>query len=455
MTDSDLYRRADALRQQGCVTVPAPSDLTYYDYQLEAISWLVSHPNAMLCDAMGLGKTCMLIGLSNLLKLRSILVVVPASIRHQMASEFARWSTLPGTVGVVTSGRHWPDADTVICTYSLLGSHRRSIRQRRWDLLWLDESHYLKSPGAQRTREVYGAGRRDSARYIPRIEADRVVCTTGTPILNRPIELWTTLHRLDPSTYDNYISFARRFCGAKMTRWGWDVTGASHLDELSDQLKGLMLRRRKEEVLTSLPPKRHVTFCLEDTPGVRDLIKREAKLENLVEGGGSAVEFAKLSTVRHELGLSKIPGIIAHLRSYYEAEVPVIFFAQHLDVLSAVHAEFNGGSVLYTGRQSIPQKETSRDSFRRGKAWLWCGQIMASGVGLNLQRCGDRPVAHVLFGELDWTPSLMDQCADRAHRIGQTDTVLVEYIVYDRSLDARIAETMIRKQRILAAVLDN
>jgi superfamily II DNA/RNA helicase len=155
-----------------------------------------------------------------------------------------------------------------------------------------------------------------------------------------------------------------------------------------------------------------------------------------------------MSGIRHEVALAKVPHVVEHVRESLE-NGPVVLFVHHKDVVAQIAAEFPG-CVTLTGETSMENRQKAVDDFQAGRASLFIGNIQAAGVGITLTRS-----AHVIFAELDWVPGNLSQAEDRCHRIGQTESVLVQHIVLEDSMDADMAKKLIVKQEVITTALDN
>ena len=457
------------------VDIPAPEGLEYLPFQRAGIAYALDRPNTLMADQPGLGKTIQAIGVINGdPSIKTVLVIVPATLKINWQREVKKWLVRPMTIGIA-SGKDYPnpEPDIVIINYDILKNHRKALRARKWDCLICDESHYLKNAKAQRTKEALGG------RGIKPISARRILFLTGTPILNKPIELWTTLKRLDPSTWRSWKHFANRYCDAYYNGFGWDVSGASNLDELQKKLRStIMVRRLKSEVLKELPPKRRQIIAL-PADGMMQTIQNEwpamhnytGMLENLQVAvelaktsdnldeyddavqelrNSAGLAFTEMSKARYETAMAKLPIVIEHIKNVLESEDKVVVFAHHLDVLNAIYNRFESNAVILTGETSHEDRQLAVDEFQNNPdIKLFVGSIKAAGVGITLTASST-----VLFAELDWVPANMSQAEDRLHRITQTNSVLVQHLVLDGSLDASIAKTLVAKQQVLDKALD-
>ena len=424
------------------IEIPVPAGLSYLPFQRAGIAFAASRKACLIADEMGLGKTVMTCGLINLIEPNSrVLVVCPASLKINWEREASRWLVNNLTIGIATASE-WPDSQLVIVNYDVLGRHQDEI-DIEWDLVVFDEAHYLKNPRAKRTKLGLS------------IRAKRKLMLTGTPAINRPVELQPLVGYLHPE-FSDFWSFAKRYCDAKKNRWGWDIGGVSHPEELQERLRGtVMIRRLKEDVLPELPPKRRQVIVVPATGGMKSALAEETKeLKTLAEAvdSTSTVEilFEQMSATRHTMAMAKVDTIVDMVK---QVEQPIVVFAHHRSVISAIECGLSSAGrsvVTLTGDDSAEERQAAVEAFQNGLADVFIGSISAAGVGITLTRA-----SHILFAELCWTGSGMNQCEDRCHRIGQVSSVLIQTVVVDKSIDARILELIVGKQSVLDAVLDD
>lgn len=467
------------------VDAPHPEGLEYLPYQKAGIQYALRRPNTLFGDEMGLGKTIQAIGVINSdSSIKRVLVVSPASLKINWKREFEKWLVRPLSVGIADA-KSVPITDVVIVNYDILTKLAGKLK-RDWDVVIADEVHLAKNGKAQRTVALLGKDKRNLSTGKYEHEkgiADygvRRIFLTGTPILNRPIELWTIAHSLAPKEFPSFMGFAKRYANAQETRYGWDFSGASNLGELQDKLRAsIMVRRLKKDVLTELPAKRRQVVELEPSPAVRHLVEKENLLldeqQERLEQHRIAVElakaaedddayaravaglreaaqvaFAEISKERHELAVAKAPQVIDFIKEALEQEDKLVVFAHHKDVIDAIMAAFPEEAVKLTGDDNMIDRQKAVDDFQNNpKIKLFVGSIKAAGVGITLTAA-----SHVIFAELDWVPGNITQAEDRLHRIGQKDMVNVQHLVFDGSLDSKMAKTLVDKQRVADAALD-
>ena len=282
---------------------------------------------------------------------------------------------------------------------------------------------------------------------------------TGTPIVNRPIEMQPVLASIDRIRWGDRMRFARRYCAARHDGYGWDFSGASNLDELERELKATcMLRRLKQ----GLPPKRWQVVPLpaegaaaaealqaeRSILGFGDRAERDLSIEALDRT--ARAKFSEMAAIRRAIGIAKAPHVIELAKRALAGGEKVVIAAHHHQVIDALTAAFAGIAVRVDGRDSPAAKDAAVRRFQADASAQACVLgIRAGGLGHTLTAA-----RFVICAELDWTPGAMEQVEDRCHRHGQARDVLVQYAVTDGSIDALVAEKIVAKQRVSDRALD-
>ena len=466
------------------LTVPCPDGLEYLPFQRAGIAYAAQRAACLIADEMGLGKTIQAAGAINAdPTIQRVIVVSPASLRLNWVRELTRWLVRPLSIALADAS-DWPAADIVVVTWDSARKLRVQIDATEWDLAIVDEAHYGKTPTSQRSKAVFGteARGRGEARKPgdPGIKARRKLALTGTPITNRPAEIHPTLRWLDPPTWGRFWPFGLRFCAGYRGPWGWDFTGSSNLGELQTKLRStIMVRRLKADVLTELPAKRRQVVVMPPN-GALGAVRAEAAAwrahEETIEAARAAVElskasdapqeyeaavarlnavtrvaFADISRVRHETALAKVPAVLEHAQDALEQGGKLVIFAHHHDVIAALREGLaDAQPAVLTGETPMAERQAAVDRFQGDPACrVFIGSITAAGVGITLTAS-----AHAIFAELDWVPGNVTQAEDRCHRIGQASSVLVQHLVLDGSLDARMATVLVEKQDVIDRALD-
>jgi len=472
------------------VDLPRPDGLDYLGYQKAGIAYAMKRKGVLIGDEMGLGKTIQAIGIANAdPTIQYMLILCPATLKLNWLREFQKWSVRPVHISLATTQEWTPiepgegELSVTVAHYDIFSRATvvaGRIRAHRWDVLVADEAHLMKNAKAGRTKMILGYAERGQE-AIPPIQARRRVFLTGTPIVNRPAELWPLIHALDPNAWGNWFQFATRYCNGHRGSHGWDFTGSSNLDELQDKLREtVMIRRLKKDVLTELPAKFRQVIEL-PANGAAGAVSREASAwaaqQERLAALRAAVELAKVSDsraeyeaavhalragvtgaftemaqLRHDVALAKVPYVIEHVLAAAEEGSKIILFAHHRDVMEALADGLASlRPVQIHGGVTLEDRQKAVDTFQQdNRCRLFIGQLQAAGVGITLTAS-----SHVVFAELDWVPGNLSQCEDRAHRIGQRDSVLVQHLVLEGSLDAHMARILVDKQKVLDGALDN
>ena len=450
------------------IEVPCPPGLAYMPFQRAGIAYALmkfsqnAAGGVLFAHEMGLGKTVMAIGAMNFdPNPFPALVICPASLKVNWRRELERWLTHP-TLPMIAGDWFPITADVVVVNPERLGKHAKAIASKRWRTLIVDEAHWYKSMKAQRSQAVYA------------IDAERRLFLTGTPIVNRPMEFYPLLTQLAPQAFGDARKFKARYADAKP----WMPRGRAVLEELQERARSAcMVRVLKKDVLTELPPKvrQVIEFSSDGIDALRQEYAMLATQEERSFALRVAVELAKagededayeaavaklqdavrvglseMSRVRHMTALAKVPMVREHVKAALDQGDRVILFGHHHDVLQAYQDAFPRVSVKLTGEMDMRDRQASVDRFMKDEACLlFVGSIQAAGVGLTLTSS-----SHVCFAELDWVPGNMTQAEDRAHRIGQRESVLVQHLVLEGSLDARMARALVAKQEVIDRALD-
>src|SRR5688572_9968982 len=333
------------------------------------------------------------------------------------------------------------------------------IAEVNWDLLCLDEAHLCKDERARRTKTIFG-GKYKGLVFAP-IKARRKIFCSGTPIVNRPEELWPLVKSLAPDTLGaSHRDFTERY------------GPAGRLGELHTRLRTqIMVRRKKDDVLKDLPAKRRQIVLLDipDAAGFvaaeqnavaqarRDLEEARRDLVGLPHGEQvmklrqcRAIAMSEMSRIRKESAVKKLPQAIEHIHDILGNVERVVVFAHHHDVLDGLVSAFGRIAVGFDGRDNLARRQEAVDRFQQGRGVrLFLGGLSAAGLGITLTAAST-----VVFVELDWTPARMTQAEDRCHRIGQHSPVLVQHLVVDGSIDSKMAKIILGKQAIMDAALD-
>ena len=425
-----------------------------YPFQQIAVSKLMQRKHTLLADVQGLGKTVMAIELTNQLDLYNVLIICKASIKENWARKLATWRSLGlDYIQMInkrtdTISKH---ATIVIVNYDLI-SHsyiHLQLSSIKWQLIICDEAHYLKNMQAKRTKAVL------SKKGLIH-HTERSLMMTGTPVLNRPIELYPMLKVLSPETiapYNDYYRFAKRFCAAYQDGFIFNVDGASHTDDLNARLrKGFMIRRSYDEVEMQLPKRRYEIVLIDQADGVKTNLRILESAERLdFKHQKLGADAGQLATLRRQTAELKVDTCIEKIKEYVESVDKLVIFAYHHSVIERIKNELKEYSpAVLTGSTPQKNRQSTIDLFiQRPNIRVFLGQIQAAGEGID----GLQNVAHnVLFVESSWVPGEISQAIARVWRLGQKHPVLVRFLVWADSVEEHMLRVALDKVKTIKEI---
>jgi len=391
------------------------------DYQEKACSLAIQKEGLLVADQVGLGKTP--IGIAVGSKALPALCVVPPHLISQWSEEIHKF--LPqAVVHVLRAGqtnKDIPKADFYVCGYSMVYKYaEKLLRTVRIGSLVLDEVHSLRRTGTNKYEGV--ASIAEKAKYK--------IGLSATPIMNYGVELFNIFDILDPGTLGESESFNREWC-----RWG----KIRDPELLGDYLRRemMMVRRTRKEVARELGPvSRNVYTVDADMDSLKQLEKMAKVLAMRVITGTfqEAGEAARQLDwqLRHATGVAKAKAVAEMVKIILESNEKVVLFGWHRDVYEIWLKELAPyRPVMYTGTESIKQKNASLKEFVDGKAKVFIISLR-SGAGINGLQFAS---SHAVFGELDWSPGVIDQCIGRLWRDGQKEQVTATFVTINDGAD--------------------
>jgi SNF2 family DNA or RNA helicase len=438
-------------------------------HQLENVAFATQRRVTLMADPPGLGKTLSAIATINHFNAtKRVLIICPASLKLNWKREWERFTSLKNLSVSVVSAKHAHFSDVTIINYDIVQKYHKDLIAQRWDFMILDEAHYIKNPTARRTQFIFGKKKKRGA--IPGIPHNRLLMLTGTPMLNRPVDLWKICEIADPLDLGrDYFAFVKRYCAAWKGPWGLDVSGASNLEELGDKLRSKFMIRHDKGIL-NLPNKfQSIIELPTDGLGVDKLLKQELELFDKVQldykkdfteqveqlkherHAERVKDLTDLAAVRQQIALKKLPMLKAFVNDILDQGEKVIIFTYHRAVAKELIEMYMDRCVVITGDVPTDERQVAVDTFQTDpKKDVFIGQMRAAGVGLTLTAART-----VVFAEIDYVPGVLEQAEDRAHRISQDRPVNVYYLVLEGSNDATIMRAVVEKRLNIQKVVEN
>lgn len=465
-------------------------------FQRAGVEFAIKSGRCLIADEMGLGKTIEAIATIIATDAFPAVIFCPASLKLNWKREIENWSKIGLNIQIAKGTKNptiEPTTDVLIVNYDIAKAWSEALSQRFWQAMVLDESHYIKTAASQRTGAIM--------KLIKTVKPRLRILLSGTPILNRPVELWTQIQALG---YDNdfggYWGYVNRYCDPKKNSFGVDTSGASNLDELNSFLRssGAMIRRLKKDVLTELPPKQWATVPVEMTATVSkeyrraerglaewigeqraESAERQAEWRHAAQDkgldGGDLLRYierqraAYVSTETSKAARSeqllrfnalkqlayegKEKSVFDWIDNFLQDDKKLVVFAWHRHAVDRI-AERYGAPKIQGGMTQEDVEEGKRRFMEDPECRVIVCNIAAGGVGHTLTAASD-----VAFAEFAWNPALMDQASDRVHRIGQTDSVTAWQLVAvhpdgEDTIDGEIAKIIATKREVVDAATD-
>lgn len=452
----DAYRLAcSALEEEDICPSPPPilvetSGTPLRSYQVDGVSFLLSHPYAILADDMGIGKSIQTIYAARLVPPKNaahrILIVAPNSVKHHWYDQelprwWGEWQSMPPIIlpsGLTPSSL--PETGIVILHYELLHAWRDVLTEWGPDVFIIDEAQALQNETSQRTK---------AARKIAKVSNYRWALT-GTPIRNRPKDLFAMADVIDPGHFgEKFFGFGLRYCNGhqfQVEKQGivyqhWDFKGSSHEEELKERLSHFMLRRLKSDVALELPPKTRETVWLDYNPKAKfasssSLLLNRAALRAALDKAADAKLDEVISLVESHASEGQTNVVFCYRRATAEA----IFTHARSSKIDAV--------LIHGGVPVLRRAKAIEESRQWPQGGLIVCTIDTASVGIELSHA-----TICTFAELTYDPTELLQAESRLHRSGQLNPVYIEYVIQKGSIDELVAANIVAKLSVLEGVV--
>ena len=436
------------------------------DYQLLGVKWLYNIYKCgfggILADEMGLGKSIQLIYLIKQILLEKkdakILIVAPTSLIYNWKNEFDKF-TSDISYKVLAENKtvrkeeleHLDDYNVLITTYGLVRQDQEKYKEMNFELIAIDEAQNIKNPNAQMTKVVKS------------LTANTKLALTGTPLENSVLELWSIFDFIMPGYLANMVNFRKKYNIKNV-----DDDSLKQLNHLNDQIKPFILRRKKKDVVTELPDKIENNIYIDLNSEqkklyVAQLEKTQKELDNILSTEGfkkGNFKILQLLTKLRQLcidprivyenyqgGSAKIENLVSIVKEIIENGHKILLFTSYKTALNIVNKEFTNNNIstyVIDGSVSSKKRMELVNKFNEDNTNVFLITLKAGGTGLNLTSAD--VVIHL---DLWWNPQVENQATDRAHRIGQKNTVEVIKLICKGTIEERILELQ-NKKKILS-----
>lgn len=380
---------------------------------------------------------------------KKVLIICPASLKINWQREIENYTNRST---YICGSKRYEEADFIIINYDILKNfhdpkdrENSKILKSNFDLVIIDEAHYIQNKTAQRTKLI-----NDFVKDI-----DRLWLLTGTPMTSRPMNYYNLLELIESPVAANWMAYVIRYCSGYQFKVGnrkvWNVMGASNLEELRDRTSRQVLRRLKTDVL-DLPDKIITPVYLRlKSKEYEELMGEYFDWydKNPDENTSLTVQFTKLTKVRQVLAKEKINSTIELVENILEQDKKVIVFTNFTESLNKIYEHFGKQAVYLDGSCSPAKRQNAVDEFQNNdKIKVFVGNLKAAGVGITLTAA-----EAVIMNDLSFVPSDHAQAEDRSYRYGQKSNVSVYYPIFENTIEGVIYDILSKKKNIFETVM--
>lgn len=383
-------------------------------------------------------------------ELRPAIVIVPGCVKYKWEREIIKWMGKPGQIQILQgqTADEKITGDIIIANYDILHYWRTKLYKAGFKTVIIDEVQYIKNNTAKRTNVVIRLGKKAKA----------VIGLSGTPIENRPIELYNFIRICKPKLFKDRFSFGLEYCGAYNGQYGWNFNGASNTIKLNKLLREhIMIRRLKKDVLKELPEIQYNVIPLslsnaKDYDRAKtDFIEfvKETKGIKAASAAERAQTLAQLAELKKLAAIGKYQEAIQWIDDFLETGQKLVVAYWHKEIGNMFMSKYGTMAVKIDG--SVSNKDKIAQKFQTNKKIkIAFVNMKAGGVGLDLFAA-----SNIVIFEYPWSPSLIAQVIARIHRIGQTSNkVSAHYMVGIDSIDDKLVQILDKKQNIITQVMD-
>lgn len=433
------------------------------DYQVEDIYKMVQTEAILNANTMGLGKTLETIVTLDLLECDSVLIICPKSVRGSWKNELKKWLKVKDSdINIIEGSIKQRKEKTKnfkkynIINYELLRDTRKedtsNIIKNKWDAVVCDEGHRIKNRNAKQTIG------------IKKLKSKYKVVLTGTPIQNKPNDLWSILNWLGPYwSGKSYWRFVETFCQIEETFFGKEIVGLTKNEKAKDSLKKIlneiMIRR---ETSDSLPDIINIPIRIPMSKKQQQLYKKVQKdiLIELEENNSILINSALTRLIRLQQCTSNTEKFDIKKNPKFEfikdlaednPENKIVIFSRFKETVYALDKYLNTKNVLFTG--DTKDRDKAIEQFKEDEeTQMFIATIGAAGEGIN----GLQEVSNVMvFIDLDFSPAKNEQAIGRLKRQGQKDKVIVYKLFMENTIDEHVEKVLDKKTSDIIQLLEN
>jgi len=433
----------DEIRQKEDTDFEIPGlKLNLYAYQKVGVQFVDrAGGRCLIADAPGLGKTVQAIAYAQLHKLKT-LIVCPLSVVVNWQREIKKFTGKESTIWDSKTYDGKLGNQFHISHYDAIAKNNHWLRDQAFDLLVCDEATYLKNRQTIRAKSILGSWK--ERRKYPGVKTKYTIFLTGTPVMSRPIEAFSLLNFLDKDRFNNFFHFTQRY-------GGWKGQAPMNLQDLHDRTKDLVIRRKKDQVLTELPAKQRNDLYVELTKDERkeyNQLLKELFGKWKSDGKPSVKHMPKLQGFLIE---KKLPRLLEMIDEFLDNDKPILIFSNYIAPLKFLLEHYGDQAAILTGEMNRNERQETIDKLVSGKAKVGLFSLLAAGMGIDgLQHKIDT----VVFLNMDFVPANHEQAEDRTHRIGQKAQVQVYYMVCDGTMDEYMRDILKEKQEVADIIVD-
>lgn len=453
------------LFEQKIEEIPAKYKKILREYQIVGVEWMLKlrsmNLGGILADDMGLGKTLQVITyLESMKRERPCLIITPASLILNWENEFNKFNSSVSILSIYGDRKNREDLlsnlknEVVITSYDYLKRDIDLYENIEFDTIILDEAQYIKN---HKTK---------AAQAVKKINSEFKLALTGTPLENSLAEIWSIFDFLMNGYLFNYDYFYKNYERAIVLQAEKNVT-----ERLKNMVEPFILRRLKKDVLKELPEKIEETYFVEMNQEEKNLyqanlVKINETLAQSIDVNTNKIEVLAMLTKLRQICIdprllyedissssSKINACIELIKKSIENKQRILLFSSFTTVLDLVAQECDNLSILYfmlTGETNKVKRNQLVEDFQNEAVPLFLISLKAGGTGLNLTKA-----SVVIHLDPWWNISAQNQATDRAHRIGQEDTVQVFNLITKNTIEEKILNLQNKKKELSDIFVEN